>query len=78
MARRKPRRRGPQEPEEILNVAQQGLDYVRPYLQWLVIGGITLALALVGWGGYTYWQHNREARAQAASGAGAPATQPTG
>jgi predicted negative regulator of RcsB-dependent stress response len=66
MARKKPRRRGPQEPEEILNVAQQGLDYVRPYLKWLVIGGVTLALVLVGWGGYKFWQHNREARAQAA------------
>ena len=66
MARRKPRRRGPQEPEEILSVAQQGLNYVRPYLKWLVLGGVTLALVLVGWGVYTYWQHSREARAQVA------------
>ena len=66
MARRKPRRRGPQEPEEILSVAQQGLDYVRPYLKWLILGGVTLALVLVGWSGYTYWQHSRETRAQAA------------
>jgi predicted negative regulator of RcsB-dependent stress response len=66
MAKRKPRRRGPQEPEEILGIAQQGLDYVRPYLKWLILGGVILALVLVGWGGYTYWQRHREARAQAA------------
>jgi predicted negative regulator of RcsB-dependent stress response len=66
MARRKSRGRGPQEPEEILSVAQQSLDYVKPYLKWLIIGGVTLALVLLGWGGYTYFQHSREASAQAA------------
>jgi predicted negative regulator of RcsB-dependent stress response len=66
MARRKPRRRGPQEPEEILGAAQQTLDYIRPYLKWLITAGVILALGFLGWGGYTYLKHSREANAQTA------------
>jgi predicted negative regulator of RcsB-dependent stress response len=66
MARRKPRRRGPQDPEEILNFAQQSLDYVRPYLKWLITAGVILALGLLWWGGSAYLKHSREASAQAA------------
>ena len=66
MARRKPRRRGPQEPEEILGAAQQTLDYIRPYLKWLMTAGVVLVLGLLGWSGYAYLQHSREANAQAA------------
>jgi predicted negative regulator of RcsB-dependent stress response len=66
MARRKPRRRGPQEPEEILGAAQQTLEYIRPYLKWLISAGVILVLGFLGWSGYTYLQHSREASAQAA------------
>jgi predicted negative regulator of RcsB-dependent stress response len=66
MARKKPVPRTPREPEEILGAAQQVLDYVRPYLKWLISGGVIVALVLVGWSGYTYLQYNREVRAQAA------------
>jgi predicted negative regulator of RcsB-dependent stress response len=66
MSRRKPQFRGAKEPEELLGAAQEALDYIRPYLKWLIIGGVTLAVVLVGWGGYSYFRHSREARAQAA------------
>lgn len=66
MARRKPRRRAPQEPEEILSLAQQTLEYVRPYLKWLLGGAVILALAILGWFGSGYLTQSREARAQAA------------
>ena len=66
MSRRKPQFRGPREPEEILGVAQQVLDYVRPYLKWLILGGVALAVLLLAWSGYAYFQHSREVRAQAA------------
>ena len=66
MSRRKPQFRGPREPEEIIGVAQQALDYVRPYLKWLILGGVALAVLLLAWSGYAYFQHSREVRAQAA------------
>jgi hypothetical protein len=66
MARRKPQFRGPKEPEELLGAAQQALDFVRPYLKWLLIGTVTLAVVLLAWGSYAYFQHSREVRAQAA------------
>jgi len=66
MSRRKPQFRGPREPEEILGAAQQALDYVRPYLKWLILGGVALAMILLAWSGYAYFQHSREVRAQAA------------
>jgi predicted negative regulator of RcsB-dependent stress response len=66
MARKKPLPRAPRETEEILSAAQQVLEYVRPYLKWLITGGVILALVVLGWSGYTYLQYNREVRAQAA------------
>jgi predicted negative regulator of RcsB-dependent stress response len=66
MARKKPLSRAPKEPEEILSAAQQVLEYVKPYLKWLITGGVILVLVLAGWSGYSYWQYNREVRAQAA------------
>jgi predicted negative regulator of RcsB-dependent stress response len=66
MSRRKPQFRGAKEPEELLGAAQQALDYVRPYLKWLILAGVTLAVVLLVWGGYSYFQHSREIRAQAA------------
>ena len=66
MSRRKPQFRGPREPEELLGAAQQALDYVRPYLKWLILGCVALAVVLLIWGGYSYWQHNRQVHAQAA------------
>jgi len=66
MARRKPRRRPPQEPEEILGLAQQTLNHVRPYRKWLIAGGAIVALVILGWFGSAYQQHSRESRAQAA------------
>jgi predicted negative regulator of RcsB-dependent stress response len=66
MAKKKPRRRAPQDPEEILSAAQQTLDYVRPYLKWLTTGGVILALGIIVWIGSGYLQHSRESRAQAA------------
>jgi len=65
MARRKPRRRAPQEPEEILSLAQRSLDVLRPYLKWLITGGLVVALGLLGWSGYVYLKHSRETRARA-------------
>jgi predicted negative regulator of RcsB-dependent stress response len=65
MARRKPLSRGPKEPEEILSAAQQVLDYVKPYLKGLIMGGAVLVLAVLGWSGYAFFQHSREVRAQA-------------
>ncbi len=66
MARKKPRRQVPQDTEEILSLAQSSLDVIRPYLKWLITGSVTLALVLLGWGGYSYLKHSRETRAQAA------------
>ncbi len=66
MSRRKPQFRGATEPEELLGAAQQALDYVRPYLRWLILGGAGLAVVLLIWGGYSYFQHSREVQAQAA------------
>jgi predicted negative regulator of RcsB-dependent stress response len=72
MARKKPLSRAPKEPEEILSAAQQVLEYVKPYLKWLITGGVILVLVLAGWSGYSYWQYNREVRAQAALDAARP------
>jgi predicted negative regulator of RcsB-dependent stress response len=66
MSRRKPQFRGAREPEELLGAAQQALDYVRPYLMWIIFGCVALAAVLLIWGGYSYFQHSREAQAQAA------------
>jgi predicted negative regulator of RcsB-dependent stress response len=66
MSRRKPQFRGAKEPEELLGAAQQALDYVRPYLKWLILSGAALAVVLLIWGGYSYFQHSQEAHAQAA------------
>ncbi|MFZ2089176.1 MAG: tetratricopeptide repeat protein [Desulfobaccales bacterium] len=66
MSRRKPQIRGPRESEEILSAAQKGLSYVKPYAQWLIMGGVILIVALLAWSGYSFFQHSREARAQAA------------
>jgi predicted negative regulator of RcsB-dependent stress response len=66
MSRRKPQFRGAREPEELLGAAQQALDYVRPYLKWLILGAGTIAVVLLIWGGYSYFQHSRNLRAQAA------------
>jgi predicted negative regulator of RcsB-dependent stress response len=66
MSRRKPQFRGPREPEELLGAAQQALDYVRPYLQWVILGSVTLGVVLLAWGGYSYFRHSKEIRAQVA------------
>ena len=66
MSRRKPQFRGVKEPEELLGAAQQAMDYVRPYLKWLILAGTALAVVLLIWGGYSYFQHSREVQAQAA------------
>ncbi len=66
MSRRKPQVRGPREPEEILNAAQKALAFLKPYAQWLIMGSVALAVALMAWSGYAYFKHSREARAQAA------------
>jgi predicted negative regulator of RcsB-dependent stress response len=66
MSRRKPQFRGAREPEELLGAAQQALDYVRPYLMWIILGCVALAAVLLIWGGYSYFQHSREVKAQAA------------
>lgn len=66
MARKKPRRRGPQEPEELLSAAQQTLNFARPYLKWLVMGGVILSLGFLGWSGYAYLRYSRESKAQTA------------
>uniref|UniRef100_A0A7C3V558 Tetratricopeptide repeat protein n=1 Tax=Desulfobacca acetoxidans TaxID=60893 RepID=A0A7C3V558_9BACT len=66
MDRRKPQLRQVKEPEEILSLAQQAVNYVRPYLKWLMTGAVALAVLLVAWSGYAYLQHSRESRAQAA------------
>lgn len=66
MARRRPRRRVIQEPEEILSLAQRGVNVVKPYLKWLILGITALVLVLLGWGGQAYLKRSREARAQAA------------
>jgi predicted negative regulator of RcsB-dependent stress response len=65
MSRRKPQFRGG-EPEELLGAAQLALDYVRPYLKWLIVGCVALAVVLLAWGGYSYVHHGREVHAQAA------------
>ena len=65
MARRKPRRRAPQEPDEFLGMAQQTLDKYRPYLKWLIAGGAVVALVILGWFGTAYLKQSRESRAQA-------------
>jgi predicted negative regulator of RcsB-dependent stress response len=66
MSRRRPQFRGAREPEELLGAAQQALDYVRPYLMWIIFGCVALAAVLLIWGGYSYFQHSREVKAQAA------------
>ncbi len=66
MAKRKTRRRAPQEPDELLGMAQQTLDKYRPYLKWLIAGGVVVALVVLGWFGSAYLKHSRESKAQAA------------
>jgi predicted negative regulator of RcsB-dependent stress response len=66
MAKRKPQSRGPREPEEILGAAQQALNYLRPFLKWIIAGTVAVAVVLLAWSGYTYLQHSRETRAQTA------------
>ena len=66
MARKKPLSRGPREPEEIIGAARQALDYLRPYLPWIIGGVVALVVVLIAWSGYAYLQSSREARAQAA------------
>jgi predicted negative regulator of RcsB-dependent stress response len=66
MSRRKPQFRGVKEPEELLGAAQHALDYVRPFLKYLIMAGAALAVVLLIWGGYSYFQHGREVQAQAA------------
>jgi len=66
MARKKARRRLPQEPEEILTLAQRSLNLVKPYLRWLLVGGGVVLLVLLGWSTYSYLTYRREAQAQAA------------
>lgn len=66
MAKKKALSRAPKEPEEILSAAQQVLEYVRPYLKWLITGVVIVVLTLAGWSGYSYWLYNREVNAQVA------------
>ena len=66
MARKKPLSRGPRESEEIIGAARQALDYLRPYLPWIIGGVVALVVVLIAWSGYAYLQSSREARAQAA------------
>lgn len=66
MARKKARRRLPQEPEEILTLAQRSLNLVKPYLKWLILGGGVALLILLGLSGHRYLKYHREAQAQAA------------
>jgi tetratricopeptide (TPR) repeat protein len=66
MARKKPQFRGPKEPQELFGAAQNALDYVRPYLKWLLLAGVSLAVVLLVWGGIGYVRHSREVKAQAA------------
>jgi predicted negative regulator of RcsB-dependent stress response len=66
MSRRKPQFRGAKEPEELIGAAHQALDYVRPFLKWIILGVVALGVVLLVWGGYSYFQHSRETHAQAA------------
>jgi predicted negative regulator of RcsB-dependent stress response len=66
MARRRPLKRGPQDPEELMGAARQTLDYLWPYLKWLIAAGAVLVVVLLAWTSYAYLQSSREARAQAA------------
>jgi predicted negative regulator of RcsB-dependent stress response len=65
MSRRKPQFRGG-EPEELIGAAQQALDYIRPFLRWIILGVVAVAVVLLVWGGYSYFRHSQEVHAQTA------------
>jgi|UniRef100_A0A7V6A370 tetratricopeptide (TPR) repeat protein len=66
MPRKKPQFRGAREPEELIGAAQQALNYLAPYLRWLILGATALGAVLLIWAGYSYFQHRQEVQAQAA------------
>jgi tetratricopeptide (TPR) repeat protein len=66
MARRKTQFRGPQDSEEIIGAFQGALNYLKPYLKWLIAGVVTLVVVLGVLSGYRFLEQSREARAQAA------------
>ena len=67
MAKMATRRRSVlQDPDEVLNLAQQGLDLLKRHLKWLVLGVGLLVLGLTVWGVTANLQMRREARAAAA------------
>jgi tetratricopeptide (TPR) repeat protein len=61
-----PRRQDPLKQDEMLTLAQRGLDYLQLYRKWLIVGLAGLALLLVGTGIAKYWQQSRRDASAAA------------
>ena len=67
MAKLKPRRRPAlKESEEVLSLAQSLLEPLKRYWQWLLAGGLMVAVAAAGWGINANLKAQREVRAAAA------------
>jgi lipopolysaccharide biosynthesis regulator YciM len=66
------RRRLPQDPEEVLTLAQRLVEVAKPYLKWAVLGALGLAVLLAAWGINARLKAGREERAAAALAQVAP------
>jgi len=67
MAKVRPRRRRlPQEPEEVLTLAQRLIAPLKPYLKWVALGVAVLVVVLAVWTVNARRQEGREERAGAA------------
>jgi lipopolysaccharide biosynthesis regulator YciM len=67
MAKMRPRRRRlPQEPEEVLTLAQRLIAPLQPYLKWVGAAAVVLAVVLAAWAIHARLKEGRQERAAAA------------
>jgi lipopolysaccharide biosynthesis regulator YciM len=66
------RHRLPQDPEEVLTLAQRLVEVAKPYLKWALLGAAGLAVVLAAWGINARLKAGREERAAAALAQVAP------
>jgi len=60
------RRRGLEEPEEVLNLAQRWLAQLKNYWKWLLVGLVAIVAALGAWGLTSHLKARQEEKAAAA------------
>jgi len=79
MAKVRPRRRRlPQEPEEVLTLAQRLIAPLKPYLKWVGLGAGVLVVVLAVWAVNARLKEGREERAAVALGLVSPKLEQTG